>query len=115
MAPGGSGSMVNAAKEMRYLNTQERRTKLGTDSQPQLHVDIMYAAIVHAFWPRELNDWTPKAISLAQRMHSRNDLHTHSQVVLQSGAEIAATAKAEKNNKDTSGAVRSDIWCPTAL
>jgi hypothetical protein len=48
-------------------------------------------------------------------MHFRNDIHTHSQVVLQSGAEIAATAKAEKNNKDTAGAARSDIWCPTAL
>lgn len=48
-------------------------------------------------------------------MHSRNDMRTHSQVVLQSGAVIAATAKAEKNNKDTTGAARSDIWCPTAL
>lgn len=47
-------------------------------------------------------------------MHSKNDMHTHSQVVLQSGEEIAASAKAEKNNKDTTGAVRSDIWCPTA-
>ena len=43
------------------------------------------------------------------------DMHTHSQVALQFGAEIAATAKAEKNNKDTTGAARSDIWCPTAL
>jgi hypothetical protein len=43
------------------------------------------------------------------------DMHTHSQVVLQSGAEIVATAKAVKNNKDTTGAARSDIRCPTAL
>lgn len=48
-------------------------------------------------------------------MPSRNNMHTHSQVGLQPGAEIAATAKAEKNNKDTTGAARSDIWCPTAL
>lgn len=46
---------------------------------------------------------------------SRNDIHTHFQVELQFGAEIPATAKIEKNNKDTTGAARSDIWCPTAL
>jgi len=42
-------------------------------------------------------------------------MHTHSQVGLQPGAEIAATAKPEKKNKDASDAVDSDIWCPTAL
>jgi len=42
-------------------------------------------------------------------------MHTHFQVELQFGAEIPATAKIEKNNKDTTGAARSDIWCPTAL
>ncbi len=40
------------------------------------------------------------------------DMHTHSQIALQSGAEIAASAMAEKNNKDSTGAARSDIWCP---
>lgn len=34
---------------------------MATDLQPPLHVDNKYAAIVHAFWSRELNDWTPKA------------------------------------------------------
>jgi hypothetical protein len=48
-------------------------------------------------------------------MHSRNDMHTHSQVALQPGAEIPATAKSEKSNRDTAVAARSDIWCPTAL
>lgn len=42
-------------------------------------------------------------------------MHTHSQVALQPGAEIAATAKSEKNNRDTIGAARSNIWCQTAL
>ena len=48
-------------------------------------------------------------------MHTRNDMHTHSQVALQSGEEILATAKIAKNNKDTTGAARSDISCLTAL
>jgi hypothetical protein len=48
-------------------------------------------------------------------MHSRNDMHTHSHDVLQSGEEIAAPAKAEKNSRDTTGAARSDIWCPATL
>jgi hypothetical protein len=48
-------------------------------------------------------------------MHPKNDMRTHSQVGLQPGAEIVATAKTEKKNKDTTGAVRSDIWCSTAL
>lgn len=77
----------------------------------------MYAATVHAFWPRELNDWTPKVIRSGKRktMHSRNDMRTHSHDVLQSGEEIAALPKAEKNNRDTTGAARSDIWCPATL
>lgn len=64
VAPCGSGTTVNAAKEMRYLEAQAHysRTKMATDSQPQLQVDVMYAVIIHGFWPRELNDWTPKAI-----------------------------------------------------
>jgi hypothetical protein len=37
-------------------------TKQVNYSQPPLHVDIIYAATVHALCPRELNDWTKKAI-----------------------------------------------------
>lgn len=42
-------------------------------------------------------------------MYSENDMHTHSQVALQVGAEISATAKTEKNNRDTTGAARRGI------
>ena len=55
-----------------------------------------------------------KAIRLGrgQRMHcGNNTMHTHAHVELQSGAEISATAKPEKNNKNESGVARSDIWC----
>ena len=50
-------------------------------------------------------------------MHSRNGMRTHSkpEVALQLGAEIAASAKTEKKNKDTTGAARSSIWCPMTL
>jgi hypothetical protein len=48
-------------------------------------------------------------------MHSRNDMHTHVQVALQFGAEIAATAKSGKNNRDTTGTAKSNILCQTTL
>jgi len=56
----------------------------------------MYATTIHEFFPGELND--------------------HSQVVLQSMAQILATAKLEKKNKDTNGATaENDTWCPGVL
>ena len=55
----------------------------------------------------------------AQRGYGRNhDMHTHSYVArVQFGAETWASAKAEKKNKDASGAAtrKRDISCPTAL
>jgi hypothetical protein len=53
-------------------------------------------------------------------MLCKNDnIRTHSQVVLQPGATMGATAKPEKKNKDTSDGVKSDILsgfhCPVAL
>ena len=42
-------------------------------------------------------------------------MHTHSQVKLQSGAEILAIAKPGKKKDTTSSAARSNIWCPGAL
>jgi hypothetical protein len=43
-------------------------------------------------------------------------MHTHCQVVLQSGADIPATAKLEKKNNDTNGAAAGNvIWCAGAL
>jgi len=53
-------------------------------NEPPLHVDIKYAATVHAFWPRELKD------------------HFHDK--LQSGAATWAAANPEKNNKDVNAA-----------
>ena len=42
-------------------------------------------------------------------------MHTHFQLALQPGAEIPAATKSEKNNRGTTGAAKSNIWCPTAL
>ena len=42
-------------------------------------------------------------------------MHTQFQSVLQGGAEICATAKLEKKNKDTNNTGESDICCPGAL
>ena len=43
-----------------------------------------------------------------------DNMHTHSQVKLQSGAEIMAITKPEKEDT-TSDAARSNIWCLAAL
>ena len=40
-----------------------RKNKYANNLQPPLHVDIMYAATVHAFCPRVLNDWTKEPSS----------------------------------------------------
>jgi hypothetical protein len=42
-------------------------------------------------------------------------MHTHSQVDLQSGAEITAIAKPGKKKDTTGSAARNNIWCPAVL
>lgn len=45
---------------MQDRHCQTEVIEKGNDSQPPLHVDIIYAGTVHAFFPRELNDWTKR-------------------------------------------------------
>ena len=95
---------------------QRKTNKRANNLQPAWHVDNMYAATIHAFCPRELNDWEggrpPDPLRAKRMLCGNDDTRTHSQVEsrveLQSGAEGPATAKPEKN-KDISCRAKSDI------
>jgi hypothetical protein len=54
-----------------------RQTKQVNDSQPPLHVDIMYATTIHAFCPRELNDWTKRPSGQARAKECDVGMHAY--------------------------------------